>query len=228
MSSHDFQVLDALDSNKIITQRQLAKHTGISLGQINYVLRRLVEKGLIKVKKFQKNPSKIGYAYLLTPRGIEEKSKLAVGLVLRQLTEYHRLQERIAMRLKAIDHSSKKRIVLIGPKMACGFVNTVIKTRGLDLTIVCCLEDPAPLADISHTRFDAVALFSEKREAAAKVLAEAGIPENKILRFWQKAKDPPCTARSRCSLKAPKRAVPAGCRLLGEANWMGDPMLSNG
>ena len=82
LSSNDFQVLDALDSGEITTQRQLAEHTGISLGQINYVVKRLLEKGLVKVGNFKKSPKKIGYAYLLTPKGIEEKSKLAVRFVI--------------------------------------------------------------------------------------------------------------------------------------------------
>jgi len=59
LSKKDFKVLDALDSEPITTQRQLSEHTGISLGQINYVLRRLLEKGMVKVHNFRKNPNKL-------------------------------------------------------------------------------------------------------------------------------------------------------------------------
>ena len=71
-SEKHFQILGTLDSQEISSQRQLAKSTGISLGHINYVLKRLLEKGLVKTGNFRKNPYKIGYTYLLTPKGIEK------------------------------------------------------------------------------------------------------------------------------------------------------------
>ena len=77
LSEKHFQILETLDVQEISTQRQLAKLTGISLGQINYVLKQFLAKGLIKIGNFRKNPHKIGYAYLLTQKGIETKSKLA-------------------------------------------------------------------------------------------------------------------------------------------------------
>ena len=77
LSEKHFQILETLDVQEISTQRQLAKLTGISLGQINYVLKQFLAKGLVKIGNFRKNPHKIGYAYLLTQKGIETKSKLA-------------------------------------------------------------------------------------------------------------------------------------------------------
>jgi len=71
-----FQVLETLDSQEISTQRQLADYSGISLGQVNYILKSLLGKGMVKVGNFRKNPHRIGYVYLLTPEGIETKSKL--------------------------------------------------------------------------------------------------------------------------------------------------------
>ena len=67
-----FQILDALDREEISTQRQLADNSGISLGQVNYILKSLLEKGLVKISNFKRNPHKIGYVYFLTPKGIEE------------------------------------------------------------------------------------------------------------------------------------------------------------
>ncbi len=184
LSPNDFEVLDALDTGEITTQRQLAAHTGISLGQINYVLKRLLEKGLVKVGNFKKNPRKIGYAYLLTPRGIEEKSKLAVRFVVRKLSEYNRLRDRIAERLSVIAGEKKKRVVFVGPEMVCEFVETVVKERGFDLSLVECLKEPALLAAVKPARFDAVLLFDEKAGAADKVAADTGIPKDKLYHLW--------------------------------------------
>jgi len=80
LTEKDFQVLDAIDRHEIPTQRQLAAHAGISLGQVNYVLRSFLDRGLVKLGNFRKNPKKVvSYAYLLTPKGLEEKSKLAIS-----------------------------------------------------------------------------------------------------------------------------------------------------
>lgn len=80
-SKKDFKVLDALDGEPITTQHQLSEHTGINLGQINYVLRRLLEKGMVKAYNFRKNTNKLSYVYRLTPAGIEARSRLAVNFV---------------------------------------------------------------------------------------------------------------------------------------------------
>jgi len=84
----DFPILDALSRQSITTQRQLANHAGISLGQVNYILKSLLEKGLVKVTNFTKSPRKISYIYRLTPKGLETKSALAARFVLRKLREY--------------------------------------------------------------------------------------------------------------------------------------------
>ena len=82
-----FQVLDTLDTQEILTQRQLADHAGISLGQVNYILKSLLERGLVKIGNFRKNTHKIGYMYLLTPKGIEAKSRLAVKFIVYKLND---------------------------------------------------------------------------------------------------------------------------------------------
>ena len=187
LSANDFQVLDALDTGDITTQRQLAEHTGISLGQINYVLKRLLEKGLVKVGNFKKNPHKIGYAYLLTPKGIEEKSKLAVRFVMRKLSEYNRLQERIAQRLSTIDDKKgkkKKRVVFVGPAMVCDFVEEVVKSRRFNLSVVRCFEGTDELAAADAGKYDVVLLSDEHAGSPQKIAADTGLPKEMFLPLW--------------------------------------------
>ena len=86
LTTKGFFVLDALDEHEITTQRQLSKKAGISLGHVNYVLKAFLKKGLVKIDNFYQSPNKKGYAYLLTPEGIEEKSKLAVKFVLLKIS----------------------------------------------------------------------------------------------------------------------------------------------
>ena len=75
-----FQILQSLERDSHPTQRQLSNNLGVSLGKVNYCLKSLIEKEFIKVSNFRNNKNKIQYSYLLTPKGIEEKSKLTLDL----------------------------------------------------------------------------------------------------------------------------------------------------
>ena len=74
------------------TQRELAEELGFSLGKLNYCLKALKSKGLIKINNFRKNPNKINYIYVLTPKGISEKTKLTLNFMKRKMKEYDELK----------------------------------------------------------------------------------------------------------------------------------------
>ena len=77
------------------SQRELAEELGFSLGKLNYCLKALNSKGLIKINNFRKNPNKIGYFYVLTPKGISEKTKLTVNFMKRKMKEYDELKKEL-------------------------------------------------------------------------------------------------------------------------------------
>ena len=77
------------------TQRELAEELGFSLGKLNYCLRALKSKVLIKINNFRKNPNKLYYIYVLTPKGISEKTKLTVNFMKRKIKEYDELKKEI-------------------------------------------------------------------------------------------------------------------------------------
>ena len=70
------KVLRSLEENPEITQRELAAELGVSLGKTNYCLKALIEKGWVKANNFKNSNNKAAYAYLLTPRGLEEKARI--------------------------------------------------------------------------------------------------------------------------------------------------------
>ena len=74
------------------SQRQLASDLGFSLGKLNYCLKALKEKGLIKIKNFKQNPNKITYIYILTPKGISAKTKLTINFMRQKMFEYDQLK----------------------------------------------------------------------------------------------------------------------------------------
>jgi EPS-associated MarR family transcriptional regulator len=90
-----FRILHLLEDNPDISQREIAHKLGISLGGANYCLKALVDIGHIKIHNFNKNPKKIGYFYLLTPKGISEKVSLTSGFLKRKMAEYHALKKEI-------------------------------------------------------------------------------------------------------------------------------------
>lgn len=95
-----YHILKAIESNPHMSQRELAEHLGVSLGKVNYCLKALIEKGLIKAGNFKSNPNKRAYAYLLTPKGISEKAIVTLRFLERKMDEYERIKQEIA-RLKA-------------------------------------------------------------------------------------------------------------------------------
>ena len=94
-SDTEYIILKILKDNPKMTQRQMAKELGLSLGKINYVVRALVDKGWVKLTNFKRSDKKLGYIYLLTPEGVSEKSVLAQNFLKRKSEEYSRLKEEI-------------------------------------------------------------------------------------------------------------------------------------
>ena len=90
-----FQILQSLEQDSRLTQRQLCNDLGVSLGKVNYCLKSLIGKGFIKVDNFKNNNNKIQYSYLLTPKGIEEKAKLTLDFIRIKTQENDTLKQEI-------------------------------------------------------------------------------------------------------------------------------------
>ena len=90
-----YRVLALLERSPDISQRELAKELGISLGGVNYSLRALIEKGLLKAQNFSSSDKKLAYAYILTPKGLAEKSLLTARFLRRKMDEYEALKAEI-------------------------------------------------------------------------------------------------------------------------------------
>ena len=90
-----FNVLRKIKNKPNMTQREMAKDLNLSLGKLNYCLRALKLKGLIKIENFKKNPNKLNYIYVLTPKGISEKTKLTINFMNRKMKEYDELKKEL-------------------------------------------------------------------------------------------------------------------------------------
>ena len=90
-----FNVLREIDKSTKPTQRQLADKLGFSLGKLNYCIKALKKKGLVKISNFEKNPNKLKYIYILTPRGISQKTRLTINFMKAKMKEYENLKKEL-------------------------------------------------------------------------------------------------------------------------------------
>ncbi len=95
-----FRVMYILRENPDLTQRELAEKLGISVGGLNYCLKALMEKGMVKMKNFSNSKNKFGYVYVLTPKGVAEKTAITHRFLRRKMDEYEALKAEIKL-LKA-------------------------------------------------------------------------------------------------------------------------------
>ena len=91
-ANEDFKLMRLIEKSPQVSQREIAKKAGLSLGKVNYCLKSLAEKGLIKIKRFTRSEHKIGYIYILTPEGVKTKSLMTIDFLGRKLAEYEALQ----------------------------------------------------------------------------------------------------------------------------------------
>lgn len=101
-----YKLLKVLEETPDVTQRELAARLGISLGKANYCLRALMGRGWVKMDNFRRNPNKMGYVYLLTPGGIEEKARFAVRFLRHKLHEFDVLKADIERLQLEVENSA--------------------------------------------------------------------------------------------------------------------------
>lgn len=101
----NFRVMRLLEANPDITQRELAKKLGISVSGLNYCLKALMEKGLVKMKNFAHSKNKFGYIYMLTPSGMSEKAAITHRFLQRKIEEY----ELLRVEIDALKQDSRKK-----------------------------------------------------------------------------------------------------------------------
>ena len=95
MQDAHYRLLRLIESRPDASQRELAREMGVSLGKVNYCVGALIEKGLVEARNFNRSRNKLGYAYLLTPRGAKQKAKVTIQFLKRKISEYELLKREI-------------------------------------------------------------------------------------------------------------------------------------
>jgi EPS-associated MarR family transcriptional regulator len=183
-SERTFEVLDALDRHEVCNQRQLADHAGISLGQANYILRILLDKGLVKRGNFHSKANRIGYMYILTSKGMYAKSLLAAKFVPARLAQYDKLRTRLAEKLGTIEKKGCKRIAFVGPQVVRDFAGRVITENRLSLSFTNGNRTWNELKGTDAESFDTALLFDGSPKSMGKISEATGIPREKLHPLW--------------------------------------------
>jgi EPS-associated MarR family transcriptional regulator len=97
------RVMREVEANPEASQRQIAESLGVSLGGVNYCLKALIDMGFVKLNNFVKSNKKLGYAYILTPMGLNEKAKITKRFLARKLNEYEMLRDEIEQLKREVD-----------------------------------------------------------------------------------------------------------------------------
>lgn len=107
----EYQALRRLAEGPVTNQRSLAESLDVSLGKANYVIRALLARGWVTVENVSRNPSRIGYVYLLTPKGLTEKARLTRRFLKRKMSEYEELQKEIDILAREVRLSDLRTLV---------------------------------------------------------------------------------------------------------------------
>jgi DNA-binding MarR family transcriptional regulator len=185
-AQRDLQLLQEVERNSAVTQRSLAKTLGVAVGLTNLYLKRLVRKGHIKITTIPRNRLK----YLLTPRGMTEKSRLTYLYMQYSLSYYRKMRQRLQYVFSDLTKAGAKRIVIFGTGELAELAYLTLCE--MDLTLVGFVDGERdrtflsfplwPTEALAHWDFDAVLIadITDPRKAQAELLT-AGVPENKII-----------------------------------------------
>jgi EPS-associated MarR family transcriptional regulator len=180
-------VLDAISANCRVTQRELSETTGLNLAKINFLLRRMADKGLVKLRNISKNPNKLKYLYVLTAGGMAEKSRLTIRFAKRTLVEYEKTIASVRRRLDDLKKSGVSRILLLGEGMVTDLVMDAARSvEGLDVVAIVARKSSGirhGVKTVSSARglnYDRAVPCDDTEIHSKQLLKQAGIPKEKL------------------------------------------------
>jgi len=187
----DLEILTAVGEGRPLTQRLLAQRLGVALGLANLYLKRLASKGLIKISEFPQKPSaRKRLRYVLTPKGILEKSRLTYEYMSYSLGIYRRTRETLREALGHLHSRGLKRVAFYRPGEAAELAYVTLKEFGLEPLAVFDRDEGGfflgfpvrPIVEVAEAEFDAIVIATfERPEPDLTELTRLGIPREKLL-----------------------------------------------
>jgi DNA-binding MarR family transcriptional regulator len=185
------EILNAIDEGVPLSQRALAERMGIALGLVNLYLRRMSRKGYVKIAEFPAKPAaRKRLQYLLTPKGLTEKSRLAYQHMIYSLNLFRRTRETLRASLALLVGQGMKRIALYGPGEAAELAYLTLKEFGLEPVGIFAPSAGGDFlgfavqaaSELRAEDIDAVVVATfERPEADVEMLVRGGLPPAKCL-----------------------------------------------
>ncbi len=203
-AQRDLEILTAIGEGRPLSQRALAQRLGVALGLTNLLLKRLARKGSIKIVEFPKKPAAAKrLRYLLTPKGIAEKSRLTYEHMVYSLHLYRRARQTLRDSLSHFTGKGVKRIALYGTGEPAELAYLTLREFGLEPVGVFS-RDPnghflgfhvRPIAELAGAEFDGLILATfDRPEQDLAELASLNVPPEKILTLHRLASAPSAEA----------------------------------
>lgn len=197
-SERQLEILTAINEESALTQRALSERLGVALGLTNLYLKRLIGKGYVKVTEFPRKPiARKRLRYLLTPKGLAEKTRLTYEYMGRSLTLYRLARETLRQALGHLHEDGVKRIALYGTGEAAELAYLTLKEFGLEPVGIFARDPGGPflrmpvqdLSALAGTDFDAVIVATfDRPKVHVPGLVALGIPPEKLLTFYPSKK----------------------------------------
>jgi len=184
-------VMDALEERDEISQRELARVTGLNLKKVNYCLHKLLEKGHVKFQRVRDNPDKRSYLYILTPAGLKAKSRLTYSFLRFTFDFYNRVEEKLQTALEHMVSKKIRSVILCGKSDVARIMIDLAGSQGKEVEIVGVIDSEwedsfagVPIVDwaqVPGLEYDAVVVTDfEDADGTESALKEAGVPEEQI------------------------------------------------
>jgi DNA-binding MarR family transcriptional regulator len=183
-------ILEALEPRAQISQRELARLTGLNLRKVNYSLHKLLERGYVKFQRVRQHPDKRAYLYILTPAGLKAKSKLTYDFLKFTFDFYNKMEEKLCRCLAEMAGAGLEHVVLYGASDAARILIELAKKEGSEIVGV--VDDDCeghdfygvPLLErdgLHQATWDCILITKlEEIEVAESQLHQLGVPEQSI------------------------------------------------
>ena len=179
LTEKDYPVLDAIERHKPSSQRALAEMCGISLGKANYILNRLIERGMVKMTTRDDMSGKGGNVYVLTKGGLEAKGKLVLSFIKEKAKEFNGFSNQLLENLLILEDFGVKHLLVLGSQTVGRLLAHIARTEHLKIRVVGTVSEPDHFDCFTPEAYDHV-LIAEDPKAFSKLIHRGVIPEEKV------------------------------------------------
>jgi DNA-binding MarR family transcriptional regulator len=175
----DYLILDAIDRHRPRNQRELANSCGLSLGKTNYVLRKLLNEGLVKTSALEEDSNKTSKRYFLTPEGTEAKALLSGSFIKVRMKEFEDFRNRLLENLLSLQEEGVDSLLVLGSESVGKLLSHIARRENLVIRIVGTASTSDHFSCFDTESYDRI-LFAQDQRDCSELLETGIIPEDKV------------------------------------------------